>query len=96
MRNYFFYIFTTIHEGFLLPLIFYLKVCFIFLLRKPYGFFFSVVYGCLLVKYYLNVKIHQLHEERLQIKSLKEKINILEIKYNRSIYKFLITEKKDN
>lgn len=60
-----------------------------FLLNRPYMVFFSVMYGCLLLKYYLNVQMNKLHQEKQLIVKSKEKLSNLELKYQAQIYELL-------
>jgi hypothetical protein len=62
---------------------------FAFMLARPYGVFFLTVYGSLLCKYYLNVKINSLNENKKVIEKSKEILAALEVEYNTCVYEVL-------
>jgi hypothetical protein len=61
----------------------------LFFMKKPYILFFSVLYGCLLSKFYINQKINNLYKEEKLLKSHKTQLNKLELEYNQIIYEYL-------
>lgn len=70
-------------------LVYYLKSIYKFLIRHPYLLFFSVVYGCVMCKYSLNMRMNALHRQKKTIAKLREELNVLELQYLREVYMFL-------
>jgi hypothetical protein len=79
----------TIIKNFFTIILHKLKSLFVFFKRKPYILFFSVLYGCLLSKFYINQKINNLYKEQQLLKSYKIQIEKLNLEYNQIIYDYL-------
>lgn len=78
----------------LLKLINQLRIIFSFIKKKPYILFFSVLYGCLLAKFYINQKINNFYKQQQLLKSYKTQAEKLQLEYDHIIYEYL--KKIDN
>lgn len=55
-------------------------------IKQPFGIFFFVLYFSLALKYYVHLKVSNLHKQEMELVKLTNEVEVLSQKYNLQVY----------